>query len=327
MKRAIFILGILATIILSVVALFKLFHWPGAGVMIVAGIFILVLVFLPLALLDNFRNEGTRKTRWLYIVTFITCLVVFGGVLFKIMHWPGSGIVILFAIPFPFVIFLPVYLWTTGRLENYDIHKTVFVLFLVAYVSVISALLALNVSRDFLNETLSVGTTFRHWSTALSQGTETSGNSSDQVKQLEQSAGGILMTIGECREKIRVVTGTTEEEMMNKGLYGVQKKDSRIVSSKALLAGGDFSLASKLEGQIESYIREISLLPGSSGLVTLARELFSMQEKEGDGPSWGERMFADHFLSWTLTDLEETATNVRIIQNEAERMLLSTRSH
>jgi hypothetical protein len=39
-----------------------------------------------------------------------------GGALFKIMHWPGAGIFLMVALPFPFLVFLPVYLYVTSRL-------------------------------------------------------------------------------------------------------------------------------------------------------------------------------------------------------------------
>ena len=66
--------------------------------------------------------------------------------LFKVMHWPGASKALIVALPFPYVVFLPVFLAVTGKDKSFSIYNTVYVLFLLAGISVFSALLALNVS-------------------------------------------------------------------------------------------------------------------------------------------------------------------------------------
>jgi hypothetical protein len=77
------------------------------------GIFMLVFLFLPLALRNNYLGEGNRKNTALYVITWVTCLVVFVAMLFKVMHWPGAGIALIIALPFPYLVFLPAYIVTT----------------------------------------------------------------------------------------------------------------------------------------------------------------------------------------------------------------------
>ena len=87
----------------------------------------LVFVFLPLALRNHYRTEGNRKNSALYIVTWLTCFVVFGGMLYKIMHWPGAAIALMIALPFPYVVFLPVFLAVTAKDKSFSIYNTVYV--------------------------------------------------------------------------------------------------------------------------------------------------------------------------------------------------------
>src|SRR6266540_2195145 len=47
MKNTMKIFGVVSTILMSFGALFKIEHWPGAGVMLVLGFFLLCFVFLP----------------------------------------------------------------------------------------------------------------------------------------------------------------------------------------------------------------------------------------------------------------------------------------
>ncbi len=54
------------------------------------------------------------------------------AMLFKIMHWPGAGYVLRVSLPFPFVVFLPVFLAAASKNRNFNIYNTIAVLFLPA---------------------------------------------------------------------------------------------------------------------------------------------------------------------------------------------------
>jgi hypothetical protein len=144
MKQKLFILGLATAGLLTLGTIFKINHWPAAGIMIIAGILSFVLLFLPAALINNFRVNGTPQNRILYIVTYLTSFVVFIGMLFKIMHWPGAGWGLIIALPFPYVVFLPVYLIVTEKNKSHNIYNTVYILLLLALNSTFAALLALH---------------------------------------------------------------------------------------------------------------------------------------------------------------------------------------
>jgi hypothetical protein len=146
MKTKTYITGLITTTLVFLGATFKVMHWPGAGKLLTTGIIFLLFIFLPPALISGYKGEGRKESLSLYIVTYITCLVTFASMLFKIMHWPGAGILLIIAIPFPFVVFLPVYLYITGKNESHNIYNTVAVLFLLVVFSSLTALLTLNAS-------------------------------------------------------------------------------------------------------------------------------------------------------------------------------------
>ena len=156
MKQKIYILGVITSMIISTGVILKVNHWPTAGILITAGTLILVLIFLPVALINNYKAEGNSQNKLLYIVTYITCLVVFIGMLFKIMHWPYAGIGLLIALPFPYIVFLPVFLVVTAKNKHFNIYNTVFVLLLLALNSVFSALLSLNVSKETIDDSYNI---------------------------------------------------------------------------------------------------------------------------------------------------------------------------
>ena len=148
MKQKIYILGIATAMIVFLGTLFKINHWAGAGILLMAGIFILVFVFMPMALINSYKAEGNRSNRILYFITWLTSLVVFISILFKVQHWPGAGYLMMVSIPFPFVVFLPVFLFVTSRNKDHSIYNTVYMLFLLMVISCFTVLLALNVSKE-----------------------------------------------------------------------------------------------------------------------------------------------------------------------------------
>ena len=156
MKQKIYIFGLASAIIMAAGAVFKVNHWAGAANLLIAGTLILIFLFLPAALINNYKAEGNRRNKLLYIVTYITCLVVFSAMLFKIQHWPYAGLGLVIALPFPYVVFLPVFLVVTSKNKNFNISNIVFVLLLLALNSVFSALLALNVSKETIADSINL---------------------------------------------------------------------------------------------------------------------------------------------------------------------------
>ena len=207
MKQKIYFMGLVAALLMSTGAIFKVNHWPAASIMMTVGTIILVLLFLPAALINHYRAEGNKQNRALYIVTWITCFVVFTGMLFKIQHWPNAGYILLIALPFPYVVFLPVFLLVTSRNRNFNIYNTVFVLLLLALNSVFSALLALNVSKETVNDSYHISRNYSRMESALQDLNKTSGTSAINLKIDE-----IIKITDEYKDMILKHEGISREE-------------------------------------------------------------------------------------------------------------------
>ena len=178
MKQKIYILGLITAMIVFTGTIFKINHYPGAAIMLIAGIASLVLLFLPLALANHYRANGNGKSLLLHIVTYITCFVVFTAMLFKLLHWPHAGILLTIALPFPYVVFLPVFIFVTSKDRNFNIYNTVYVLFLLALNSVFSGLLSLNVTSERIEDSYQLSRNYINQQKGLSI---LSGNDSNQL--------------------------------------------------------------------------------------------------------------------------------------------------
>jgi hypothetical protein len=87
--------------------LFKIQHWPLAGVMMVLGAFILAFIFMPSTLVVLWKETHNRKRLFLFISGFITGMLFIFGTLFKIQHWPEAGIILSLSVLFAVFFLIP----------------------------------------------------------------------------------------------------------------------------------------------------------------------------------------------------------------------------
>ena len=88
MKNTMKISGVAGTIMFGFAAMFKIQHWPMAGVLMTLGALILAFVFLPSALSVLWKETHNRKRLFLFISAFFAGMLFIFGTLFKIQHWP-----------------------------------------------------------------------------------------------------------------------------------------------------------------------------------------------------------------------------------------------
>jgi GldL N-terminal domain/GldM N-terminal domain len=106
MKFANAIIGTFITFILMMGVLFKTMHWPGAGPMIVLGATFLSL-YLILVAIGNILSYKKKV-----LIGICNGIGAFGGMilavglLFKIMHWPGAGVMIMVGMFFSVIVFV-----------------------------------------------------------------------------------------------------------------------------------------------------------------------------------------------------------------------------
>lgn len=107
MKKLMKISGVAGTILLGFAALFKIQHWPAAGIMLTLGALLLSTLFLPSALGVIWKESHSRKRIFLYVSAFLTAFFFIIGTLFKIQHWPAAGIVLALSLFSGIFLFFP----------------------------------------------------------------------------------------------------------------------------------------------------------------------------------------------------------------------------
>ena len=128
MKNTMKISGIAGTVLLGFGALFKIQHWPLAGVMMTLGAVTLALVFMPSALGVLWKETHSRKKLFLFVSAFLAGMCFILGTLFKIQHWSGADIIIILAALFGIFFFVPALLVSKLQDQENKFKKPVYIL-------------------------------------------------------------------------------------------------------------------------------------------------------------------------------------------------------
>ncbi len=309
MKQKIYTLGLITTSIIFLGALLKINHWPGGGQLLILGIVMLIIVFLPLALRNHYRTEGEGKNLLLYFVTWLTCFVVFGGMLFKLMHWPGAGKALLIALPFPYVVFLPVFLAVTSKDKSFSIHNTVAVLFLLAGTSISSALLALNVSKEMLDDSMRLSRGYNRVEAVLEEIPAAAGQVS-AIRKIDE----LLVIIDDYQHKIFSVEGMSEKDW-NIDPWTFPRPEAASVLDKALvIAGKNPSYDTRLQAGLGDLVSELQKSAADEEIASKIQLIFDFYETPDDSPEWTKGMFMVIPRVWSLTYLDALETNLKLIR-------------
>lgn len=262
MKNKIYLFGVIATIILMAGCIFKTSHWTGAGVLLCLGFFLYVIVFMPAALFSSFKTESNKKLKALYIIAYICVVVVCASALLKLQKWPGDRIFMLISIPIPFILFLPAYLWSIRKNKQLNYNNLILVMFFFAYFAGMTALLALNVSRDMIEEYIISANNYEEQSNLANEQTQAIINSlsinckNDSIKKqsiltINQNARLVTQLIDKIKTGIIKNVGDNDQAIDSKGNYNLWKikgADNKTISSNPIFTNKMNELKAKLSG-------------------------------------------------------------------------------
>jgi hypothetical protein len=306
MKQRIYILGVITAMIVFTGTILKINHYPGAAFLLIAGIGSLLLLFLPLALTNNYRADGNGKSLLLYIVTYITCFVVFTGMLFKLLHWPYAGIFLIIALPFPYVVFLPVFLVVTSKDKEFNIYNTVFVLLLLALNSVFFGLLALNVTSERISDSYHLSQNYINQQKGLSLLPGADAKSAVNIKIDE-----VIKIVNECQEKVLELDGKTLDQWKNDP-GNLIRPDIRGSAATGLGDKGE-QYGIKMKNGIEELIKLMEATPGYESLAKNAQGILNFKISPSGTDDWYTQIFND-FPAWVLIYLDAIETNLYMIK-------------
>ena len=336
MKNSIYISGIISAIGLTVGALFKIQHWPASRILLTIFIIFFTLIFLPAALWNNFKKE--KKNLFLYICIFITLVICFGAALFKILHWPGAGTLILVALLAPFIIFLPAYIFYYNKTTNKDITNFIAILFLLVFVALMDAFLAVGISKNIIDYTVQINQTTHQINTVLE------GKNEMMYENLPSSQPGLL----DAQQTVNLKTRTEElcnliDEMKFSLVKAAGKSNELYISGSGdinlwKIKGMDnHSLATEkflhtdkaqiLKNQIKSYKEYIKSL-NLKNLTFDLDEILNVDDIniKDQSKAWESVLFEGPIMVWAIQKLDMIKMKVKMVESQVLVTSFSTGS-
>lgn len=324
MKNKIYLFGIILVILFTMGAIFKIQHWPGASVILVFSLGLFSLVFTPFAIISCYRAE--KKYAFVYTAGLISVSFNFIGAMFKLMHWPGAGILLTIAIILPFVLFLPTYLIYLGKVKEKNIRNLVSVLFVLAYIASMDALLALNVSKNVIDDSVLVNDNYTsltaYYENSIKDKLANVGSlHREDADVIEKKTEKLIREITELKKELIIeVNDGIEEGFDNIDIRDVKLKEDRSISSILMI---NMEKATLLKQSINEYRRFLNQITQDDKSALINKYLSTDDiEWEGNIYSWEEVHFNGTMLVWALNNLTSIELNIRMAEAEAVELML-----
>jgi hypothetical protein len=132
--------------------LFKVQHWPGAGILLTFGISATVILFLPALLYVKIKDAIKKDLNPVYTIGVISGMIYLAGLLCKIMHWPGAGLMFCLGAFLFVVIFLPFYTIKTYKEDTHMRFEFIFLLTGVLWFILTTTLFNMNISKNIMED-------------------------------------------------------------------------------------------------------------------------------------------------------------------------------
>jgi len=295
MKKSVYLSGLFSAITIMLGSLFKILHWPGANVSIILAVIVFCFYFFPVGLSSLYKISGQGNKKGLYLTTFIVFFIGIISFLFKIMHWPGAGVIIILGILLPFIVFLPVYLFYTRNDSENETKNFLSILFGLTFLAVFLALLSIKPSEKTI-KTLEQNLRMNESRLTLYQ---LQLNDSLKFSQADEVCSYI--------EDIKTL-------IAHKNNVFLSKQVNASLNNSLLASLNKEDISQGLKQKLMTFIEELKTKQANNNsLLILAEKLFNTPLSEDTKEVFHS---ADPLIA--LNELTEMEGNVRMLQVEAQ---------
>lgn len=109
MKKVTGILGIISSALVMAGVVFKINHFPGAGILLVIGLALISVIVLPLFAAIELKKQNSQLQKITSFSGITSGALISVGTLFKIMHWPTANMIITTGIVLMAIVFIPLF--------------------------------------------------------------------------------------------------------------------------------------------------------------------------------------------------------------------------
>lgn len=109
------IAGFSSVVILMLGMYYKLNHLQGTGLLLLIGVVLFSLIFLPVLILLKLKDKDLKTNKLIVIVGFLLAFMASVSCLFKIMQWPWATLLREISTIVFLVLFVPLYYFSTSN--------------------------------------------------------------------------------------------------------------------------------------------------------------------------------------------------------------------
>jgi hypothetical protein len=318
--------------ILMIGILFKVMHWPGTAMLLQVGWTILLGIFIPLLLFSKLKENIPGNEKRIYTLGAVSLIIFELATLFKMMHWPGAGPLLVVGSFALIGAFIPLYTNMKIKTNAMNAGQFVFVITLSMYAIVLTTLLTMNVSgpvlerfsRDEADNSNIVKYFEKKKERLISEMVNDSTQASrvENIKLVSESATKTKALINSIRidlvEHVENVNQARAQELI---LHpnSISRKDNYDIVNHYLLSLEEPNPASALKTALDDYKSIVLKVVGNNEkLVTKINRLLNTNSV-GEGETlktWEEANFRNNMLISTLSRLSDIEKNICFIETE-----------
>ena len=297
--------GYISSLMILSGAFFKFNHWPGANALMLVGVFLLTVLFLPLLFILKFKESAeSNRSVALSIIGFVAAFLICIGIFFKIMHWPGAQFMITSGGVLLLLGYLPIYFISIYKNTTNKLNSTATVILIIAGVSLLSTETwisgiprtisdsfwrGVTESNDLLNFSIQENDK-RYEKVAKQLSSDSSSRKSESILQLKNATDELLTYIKKMKAfLISKTEGISEAEAEKIDLDALRTAGGGDILPDLLFGEPSSPYSAKqLQNKIGSYKQVVETIAPSTDLNRLNTGNFMMYGKE---VSWEQSNF------------------------------------
>ena len=324
MKKIMINSGIAAATFFIIGSFFKFMHWPGASMLIILGMAIGVLVYLPLLFLFK-KNETTEsRAKLVLAIGTINGILFCLNALFKVMHWPGANTMWFMTLGIFALVFIPLYFFNGIRDQANKINTITTTLILIILAGVFFLQTSLRPSFTVQKKTIQSD---QHMEDSYHYATEQNKityNSSVDSSNHKTSQEKLKLTCNALCEKIEKMKLNFIQQM--EGDSSIREINYQDLENSGLSTNYDFptrmlftengDAKDNLKNLKEDLINFNSYISStyeqnSAKLINLS----SQKDEMGIDGSWEKTKFYNNPLLCVLRNLTQLQLDIRFIES------------
>lgn len=341
----IYLTALIGGMILIFGILFKLMHWPGAGIILLAGFVSIIGILIPSLLISKMKSVSDRKMKTTYLLGALFLMLILAGECCKFFHWPGAAIMLLVGSLSLSLIWLPLYAFYAFKESSFVKGGFIFLCIAMVFFNMYNMLLALNVSKDVLSDYVQPGVSyntsaeaFETYNAALIQNIEqdslADSSRVNQLQLLQNSSRDLCSFIEETKVKLIMETDLVSQAEADKVSQSHQLLINKAAFDIATLfmcgpdLDGKNGKGSELQQKIEQYRVLVSSMVSADKIEKdFIENLLSTNPPkpmdQDQTPNWVIYNFYHIPTIAVLNTLSRLKTNVLMVENTALKFIAS----